>query len=53
MSFTPLGPLVDYHGKRQPCYAPLDHLLRGIFDKDPEVFDLLTDAGSYHQLSAA
>jgi N-acyl amino acid synthase of PEP-CTERM/exosortase system len=53
MSFTPLGPLVDYHGKRQPCYAPLDHLLRGIHDRDPEVFDLLTDAGRYHQLSAA
>jgi N-acyl amino acid synthase of PEP-CTERM/exosortase system len=53
MSFTPLGPLVDYHGRRQPCYAPLDHLLRGIFECDPEVFDVLTDAGRFHQLSAA
>lgn len=52
MSFVPLGPLVDYHGKRQPCYAPLDHLLRGIFERDPEVYDLLTEAGRYHQLSA-
>ena len=29
--FHPLGPVVDYHGKRQPCFNRLDHLLDAVY----------------------
>lgn len=43
--FQPLGGLVDYHGRRQPCYAHAQDLLDGIHAARPAVWDVITDGG--------
>lgn len=34
--FTPIGPLVDYHGRRQPCIIAVDAMEDGIVDKSSD-----------------
>lgn len=46
--FTPLGPLVSHHGQRQPCYATVEALGRGVLSHRPEALDLITEAGKFH-----
>ena len=41
--FTPLGPLVDYHGKRLPCYVNLNAMLRQVRLERPDVWDVIMD----------
>lgn len=43
--FENLGPVVEYHGQRQPCYCDLDQLLARTWSVRPEVWDVLTDNG--------
>ena len=43
--FRPLGPLVDYHGPRQPCFNRLDHLLDAVKEERPEIWSYLTEGG--------
>lgn len=43
--FEKLGPVVEYHGKRQPCFCDLDKLLATTHDERPEVWEVLTDDG--------
>lgn len=43
--FRPFGPVVDYHGVRQPCFNQIDVLLQRIHDECPRIWDLLTDSG--------
>jgi N-acyl amino acid synthase of PEP-CTERM/exosortase system len=43
--FIPIGPQVDYHGRRQPCYSDLDVLLTRIWIERPEVWELITQDG--------
>lgn len=45
--FQNIGPLVDYHGRRQPCYIPLDTLLQRVYAERPDVWDILTDGGRH------
>lgn len=45
--FDNIGPLVDYHGRRQPCYIPLDTLLKRVYEERPDVWDILTDGGRH------
>ncbi|HXC14875.1 MAG TPA: PEP-CTERM/exosortase system-associated acyltransferase [Stellaceae bacterium] len=33
LDFVPLGPLVEHHGRRQPCVAPIAELIRGSRDR--------------------
>lgn len=42
--FSPLGPLVDYFGLRQPCYAAVSAVLQGIQMKRPDVWEFITEA---------
>jgi N-acyl amino acid synthase of PEP-CTERM/exosortase system len=51
--FEPLGPLVRYHGWRQPCYAAVSTLLHGIRSDRPDVWDVMTDGGRLRSLEAA
>ena len=37
--------MVDYHGRRQPCYCDLDHLLATAYSHRPDVWAVLTDSG--------
>jgi N-acyl amino acid synthase of PEP-CTERM/exosortase system len=43
--FNPLGSLVNHHGRRQPCWADLDALLRRVYAERPDVWDVITDGG--------
>jgi N-acyl amino acid synthase of PEP-CTERM/exosortase system len=45
--FTPLGPLVDYHGRRQPCFAEVDTLLSTIERDRHDVWEVVTDRGHH------
>jgi N-acyl-L-homoserine lactone synthetase len=45
--FEPLGPLVEYHGPRQPCFSELDGLLDRVGRDQPDVWDYLTENGRH------
>jgi len=45
--FTAVGPLVAYHGKRQPCIIEVEYLLAGVKDKNREVWEFLTNRGDF------
>lgn len=45
IEFIPLGPMVDYHGKRQPCVAELATVLASMECNCPDVWALITDNG--------
>jgi len=45
--FTPIGPLVEYHGPRQPCYAEGTSLMERVERERPDVWDLITDNGRW------
>ncbi len=49
--FNNLGPLVDYHGKRQPCFADLDNLLTHTWLKRRDIWQVLTRNGSLWPLN--
>src|SRR3954453_13683729 len=51
--FNPLGPLVNHHGRRQPCWADLDALLRRVFAERPDVWEVITDGGRLWPLTEA
>jgi len=44
--FSPIGPAVDYHGIRQPCFASADEVLRRMHDESSAVWELITECGS-------
>ncbi len=44
--FDNLGPQVDYHGKRQPCYRELRALLAQVKEERHDVWEILTQEGS-------
>jgi N-acyl amino acid synthase of PEP-CTERM/exosortase system len=44
--FKPLGPLVEYHGLRQPCFCAVDDILNSVKRKRPEFWTVLTDDGA-------
>jgi N-acyl amino acid synthase of PEP-CTERM/exosortase system len=41
--FKPIGPLVDYHGLRQPCHANVHQLLERVRKERLDVFDFVTE----------
>lgn len=41
MRFDPVGPVLEYHGRRQPMVAPIADLLSGIHSKKREFFYLI------------
>ena len=43
--FSPIGPVVDYHGMRQPCHADINNLLERVRKERPEVWEIITDNG--------
>jgi N-acyl-L-homoserine lactone synthetase len=46
--FRPLGPLVEYHGLRQPCCAKITEVLARMQADRPEVWAFVTDNGRYY-----
>jgi N-acyl amino acid synthase of PEP-CTERM/exosortase system len=43
--FNSLGSLVDYHGRRQPCWSNIDTLLARVHAERPDVWEVITDGG--------
>jgi N-acyl amino acid synthase of PEP-CTERM/exosortase system len=50
--FTPLGPLVSHHGRRQPCYSTIAALGQGALSRRPETLELITEAGKFYPSAA-
>jgi len=46
LNFEPVGPLVDYHGMRQPCHADLEKLLAHCKIVRPDVWSVITGDGT-------
>jgi N-acyl amino acid synthase of PEP-CTERM/exosortase system len=47
MHFIQIGPAVEYHGKRIPCWTNAKEMLEGIHKKRPDVWDFITESGKY------
>lgn len=47
LGFTAIGPLVEYHGLRQPYFVKLDEILDRTFKDHHDVWEVLTDHGKY------
>ena len=45
--FNNLGPQIEYHGKRQPCYSVLYELLDRVMQERPDVWEVLTEKGQF------
>lgn len=45
VNFDPIGPLVEYHGLRQPAIADIDALLVKGREERPAIWDYVTDNG--------
>ena len=43
--FCPIGPLLDHHGLRQPCYNDIAAVMARLEDEQPVIWDFLTDCG--------
>ncbi len=43
--FRKIGPLIDYHGKRQPAIGVVDEVLAGIYAQRKDVWETITDYG--------
>ena len=44
--FRPIGPLIEYHGLRQPCYCVVDDMLNEVRRERPAFWSVLTDEGT-------
>ncbi len=44
--FRPVGPPVEFHGMRQPCYCKLADILEAVRIERPAFWSVLTDGGS-------
>ena len=49
--FQKTGPVVDYHGKRQPAVASIDSVLSGIHAQRQDAWEIITDFGNVWPLS--
>lgn len=45
--FENIGPLVEYHGRRQPCILRIDTMLKQVQEERPDVWEILTDGGRH------
>lgn len=52
IEFQALGPAVEYHGKRVPCYGEIDAILSHIYLKRPDVWEMITDQGRVWPLNS-
>lgn len=48
--FEPVGPLIDYHGLRQPCMLRLDKMLSTVKSERPDVWSILSDEGRHEDV---
>jgi N-acyl amino acid synthase of PEP-CTERM/exosortase system len=51
--FEPLGPVINYHGARQPCVADCKELLAGLGERNEEYYQLVAETSRRAGTSAA
>jgi N-acyl amino acid synthase of PEP-CTERM/exosortase system len=51
--FRPVGPLVEFHGLRQPCYCSVADILDSTRAERPAFWSVLTDGGALRKSAAA
>ena len=51
--FRPVGPLVEFHGLRQPCYCSVADILDSTRAERPAFWSVLTDGGATRKSAAA
>lgn len=51
--FRPVGPLIEYHGLRQPCYCVVAEILDAVRRERPSFWAVLTDGGALSQRASA
>lgn len=44
--FEPIGSIVNYHGRRQPCHIDLATMLERVRKERPDVWEVLTEGGT-------
>src|SRR5712671_237009 len=44
--FRPIGPVVEFRGRRQPCYIDLSEMLNAVMYERPNFWGMITDGGS-------
>ena len=42
--FAPVGPLVEYHGARQPCHANVDRMLERVHQENFDLWEFATES---------
>ena len=52
LEFTPLGPPVEYHGQRQPCYGDATAVLAGMRRGRRDAWALITEGGEHFPRAA-
>jgi len=45
IQFQPVGPAVDYHGMRVPCYTDIDEMMSQIYRVRPDIWEVMSDYG--------
>jgi N-acyl amino acid synthase of PEP-CTERM/exosortase system len=50
--FRPVGPLVEFHGLRQPCYCSLADILESVRQERPAFWSVLTNGGVLRKSAA-
>lgn len=45
--FTGIGPITEYHGKRKPAIIKVSDLLEGVLEKNPQLWEMLTNNGRF------
>ena len=49
INFTKIGPLVNYHGERWPAVIKVTDMLDRVAEKNPDIWNLLTNRGCFLQ----
>ncbi len=47
VNFRAIGPETDYHGRRIPCVIKISDMLKGVYEKSPMVWAMMTSGGKY------
>jgi len=51
--FRPVGPIVEFHGLRQPCYCNLGDILQAVRRERPAFWSVLTNGGALLEKAVA
>lgn len=52
LSFSPIGPPVNYHGIRRPYYANVEEMLNRMYKEHHDAWEVLTDCGKYSPIQS-